>query len=68
MLQGGADGAAKAETQATVAYVLDAIYALLHPFMPFLTEELWAIKGETGPRPRRAARPRPLATGGPRGR
>ena len=38
--------------------MLDIIYALLHPFMPFLTEELWAIKGEAGPR--RAA---PLALG-----
>ena len=36
---------AKAETRATVAYVLDQICKLLHPFMPFLTEELWAIKG-----------------------
>ena len=25
------------------------ICKLLHPFMPFLTEELWAVKGETGP-------------------
>ncbi len=45
----GPDGAAKEETRATVAFVLDQIYALLHPFMPFLTEELWAIKGEQGP-------------------
>ena len=45
----GPDGAAKEETRATVAFVLDQIYALLHPFMPFLTEELWAIKGEEGP-------------------
>ena len=40
---------AKAETQATIAHVLDTVYALLHPFMPFVTEELWAIKGEAGP-------------------
>ncbi len=46
----GADGAEKDETRATTAFVLDQIYALLHPFMPFLTEELWAIKGADGPR------------------
>jgi valyl-tRNA synthetase len=46
----GADGAEKDETRATVAFVLDQIYALLHPFMPFLTEELWAIKGADGPK------------------
>jgi valyl-tRNA synthetase len=49
VLQGGAEGAAKAETQATIAHLLDIVYALLHPFMPFVTEELWAIKGEQGP-------------------
>jgi valyl-tRNA synthetase len=49
VLQGGADGPARAEAQATIAYVLDEIFALLHPFMPFLTEELWAINGEQGP-------------------
>ncbi len=58
VLQGGGDASAKAETQATIAHVLDAIYALLHPFMPFLTEELWAIKGEAGP-----SRDGPLALG-----
>ena len=58
VLQGAADGAAKAETQATIAHVLDTIYAILHPFMPFLTEELWAIKGESGPK-----REGPLALG-----
>jgi valyl-tRNA synthetase len=46
----GADGAEKNETRATVAFILDQIYALLHPFMPFLTEELWAIKGAEGPK------------------
>ena len=47
VLQGeGADPAARAETQATIAFLIDQIAKLLHPFMPFLTEELWAIKGE----------------------
>jgi valyl-tRNA synthetase len=51
VLQGeGADPAAKQETQATIAFILDEICKLLHPFMPFLTEELWAIKGEAGPK------------------
>ncbi len=31
----------KAETQATAAWALDQILKLLHPFMPFVTEELW---------------------------
>ena len=38
----GEDEAAKAEAQACAAYVLDEAYKLLHPFMPFMTEELWA--------------------------
>ncbi len=45
----GADGPAKDETRATTAFALDEIFKLLHPFMPFLTEELWAIKGGPGP-------------------
>ncbi len=48
VLQGGAEGPLKAETQATIAHVLDIVYGLLHPFMPFVTEELWAIKGAQG--------------------
>ena len=36
----GEDEAAKAEAQACAGYVLDEIYKLLHPFMPFMTEEL----------------------------
>jgi valyl-tRNA synthetase len=33
---------AQAETRAAAAWVLDQILKVLHPFMPFLTEELWA--------------------------
>jgi valyl-tRNA synthetase len=44
----GSDDAAKAETRATVAWVRDQVLALLHPFMPFVTEELWAVTAEGG--------------------
>jgi valyl-tRNA synthetase len=49
VLQAEGDSAAKDETRATVAFVIDVIASLLHPFMPFMTEELWAVKGEAGP-------------------
>ncbi len=42
----GPDGAAKDETRAMAAWALDEILKLLHPFMPFITEELWAITGQ----------------------
>jgi valyl-tRNA synthetase len=38
----GDDAAARAETQATAAWALDQALKLLHPVMPFVTEELWA--------------------------
>jgi valyl-tRNA synthetase len=38
----GTDEGAAAETRAITAFVLDRALQLLHPFMPFVTEELWA--------------------------
>ena len=47
----GQDEAAKAESRAAMAYVLDEIYKLLHPMMPYMTEELWTqTAGEGTPR------------------
>ena len=46
----GEDEGAKAETRACVAYVFDGILKILHPFMPYLTEELWDVKGQDGPK------------------
>ena len=37
----GDDENARAETQATAAWVLDQILLLMHPITPFITEELW---------------------------
>ncbi len=46
----GPDGAAKTETRAMAAWVLDEILKLMHPFMPFITEELWHVTAEQGPK------------------
>ncbi|MCC6736095.1 MAG: valine--tRNA ligase [Bauldia sp.] len=48
----GEDGGAKDETRATVAFVRDFILKLLHPFMPFVTEELWDRTAAEGAAPR----------------
>jgi valyl-tRNA synthetase len=40
------DGPDAAETRATMAWVLDQSMILLHPFMPFITEELWSTTGK----------------------
>ncbi|MGH6665393.1 MAG: class I tRNA ligase family protein, partial [Pseudolabrys sp.] len=47
----GPDGAAKDETRAVAAWALDKILKLLHPFMPFITEELWAVTASSSPSP-----------------
>jgi len=40
-LLNGTDEGAKAEARMTAAWTRDTIFKLLHPFMPFITEELW---------------------------
>jgi valyl-tRNA synthetase len=42
------DEAAKAETRAVTAWVLGQLLHLMHPLMPFITEELWAQVGPQG--------------------
>jgi valyl-tRNA synthetase len=39
----GEEVPAKTETRAMVAWARDEILKLLHPFMPFVTEELWVV-------------------------
>jgi len=40
------EGAEGAETRAVAGWVLDQILVLLHPLMPFITEELWHALGD----------------------
>ena len=51
----GDDAAAKRETAAVLAHVLETAFRALHPFAPFVTEELW----QRLPRP--ASRPKTIA-------
>jgi valyl-tRNA synthetase len=44
----GTDEAAKAETRAVTAWVLRETLKLLHPIMPYITEELWERQGGQG--------------------
>lgn len=47
VLQGDDTGAAQ-ETKRVAAWLFDQILVMLHPFMPFITEELWhAMAGDT---------------------
>ncbi|MEQ8664216.1 MAG: valine--tRNA ligase [Rhodospirillales bacterium] len=45
----GDDDAARDECRATAAWVLDQLLHLLHPVMPFITEELWQSLGQSRP-------------------
>jgi len=42
LVKGNFDG----ETRAVAGWVLDQILVMLHPFMPFVTEELWGAMGD----------------------
>jgi valyl-tRNA synthetase len=42
-LQETADATSRATVQQTLAFVLDGILRLLHPFMPHVTEEIWQL-------------------------
>ncbi len=44
----GADGPVKDETRAMTAWVRDQVLRLLHPFTPFVTEELWRVTAQAG--------------------
>ncbi|WP_114569929.1 valine--tRNA ligase [Exiguobacterium flavidum] len=53
----GEDEAAKKTTRSILAYVLDRIMRLMHPFMPFITEEIWQHLPHEGESITRAAWP-----------
>ncbi|TNJ48041.1 valine--tRNA ligase [Phaeobacter sp. B1627] len=42
----GEDASAQAETRETMRWVMDQCMILLHPIMPFITEELWGMTGD----------------------
>ncbi|MDF2606715.1 MAG: valS [Bacillales bacterium] len=44
----GDDDKAKNTTRSVLAYVLDKTMKMLHPFMPFITEEIWQALPHTG--------------------
>ncbi|MDG6078004.1 valine--tRNA ligase [Erythrobacter litoralis] len=51
VFQGDPDSAPAVETRAVAGWALDQILVMLHPFMPFVTEELWQAQGARGDYP-----------------
>ncbi|HHL22565.1 MAG TPA: valine--tRNA ligase, partial [Aliiroseovarius sp.] len=45
-LLGSDDAAIAAETRATMAWAMDQTLTMLHPIMPFITEEIWGLSGD----------------------
>jgi valyl-tRNA synthetase len=43
------DEATRAHSQRVLAYVLDGLLRLLHPMMPFVTEEIWQLLNQMAP-------------------
>ncbi|WP_340587173.1 valine--tRNA ligase [Erythrobacter alti] len=43
---GDASSSAAVETREVAGWALDQIFVMLHPFMPFVTEELWNAQGD----------------------
>ena len=41
----GGDAAAAAAARGALVYTFGALLRLAHPFMPFVTEELWQARG-----------------------
>src|SRR5690606_26792179 len=46
VFQGDRDTPAAQETREVAGWALDQILVMLHPFMPFITEELWHAQAE----------------------
>jgi valyl-tRNA synthetase len=57
----GPDGPSKEAARRTLAHVLERTLRLLHPFCPFLTEEIWQRLPHSGLTIAQAAWPAPLA-------
>ena len=60
---GEAESPAALETRAVAGWALDQILVMLHPFMPFITEELWSKQGDRADYPLITAKwPEPQAS------
>ena len=56
----GENNASRQVSQQTLAYVLEGILKLLHPFMPHITEEIWHSLTQTGEEDCLALQPYPV--------